>query len=80
MKGFKKDVDKCIKLADYATSKIEGSWRNRNSIIVVFPKPSKEICKKWQLASENNIAHIICMPGISKKTVDESLLDIKNNR
>ena len=75
-KGFKKDVDKCIKLADYATSKIEGSWRNRNSITVVFPKPSKEICKKWQLATEGNIAHIITMPNITKEIVDEFIHDL----
>lgn len=82
--GLKSRAIESMKMAEYVETELNkiglNAWRNKNSITVVFDKPKTEICKKWQLASENNIAHIICMPGISKKTVDECLLDIKNNR
>jgi histidine decarboxylase len=52
------------------------AWRNDNAITVVFPKPSEEICVKWQLASEGSNTHIICMPGVTKEVIDEFLVDV----
>jgi histidine decarboxylase len=78
IEGFKQDIDQCIQLSDYVTSQIEGSWRNRNSITVVFPKPNQYIIKKWQLAIEGNIAHILIMPYVTKQILDEFIYDYNN--
>ena len=26
------------------------AWKNDHAITVVFPKPSKQVCEKWQMA------------------------------
>lgn len=79
--GLKKRALESLKLAEYTTSKLKEigvlGWRNENSITVVFPKPSNETCIKWQIASEGNFAHIICMPGVTRDQIDECLVDIK---
>ena len=77
MEGFKEDVDKCIELADYAIMNIENSWRNHNSITIVIPKPNNEIIAKWQLATEGDIAHLIILPHVTKKIIDEYVYDCK---
>jgi histidine decarboxylase len=42
-----------------------------------MPKPSNEICKKWQLATDNDIAHVICMPGVTREMLDKFVEDMK---
>lgn len=83
IEGIKKRGLESLKLAEYTTAKLKeiglAAWRNENSITVIFPKPSKEICARWQLASEGNQAHIICMPGITKASIDECIEDIKKD-
>jgi histidine decarboxylase len=56
------------------------AWRNHNAITVIFPQPSKEICIKWQLASENRLTHIICMPGVTKDIIDSFINDVVAER
>jgi len=81
--GLKKRALESLKLAEYTTAKLKEigimAWRNENAITVVFPKPSNETCIKWQIASEGNFAHIICMPGVTKDKIDECLVDIKRD-
>lgn len=74
--GFKKDVEKCVELAEYLVEKIDGAWRNQNSITVVIPKPSNDIIQKWQLATEGNISHVICMPHVTKERLDQFVSDL----
>jgi histidine decarboxylase len=70
-----------LEVAEYTEKKLQemgfAAWRNPNAITVVFPKPSTEICVKWQLASEGKLSHIICMPGITKEKIDEFLKELK---
>lgn len=82
--GLKKRVQDSLALADYTLEKLQAggvkAWKNPGAITVVFPKPSKAICAKYQLASEENIAHIICVPGVKKEIIDaciEEILDEK---
>ncbi len=78
--GLKKRAEICLEVADYAEAKMKQlgieAWRNQNAITIVFPKPSQEICVKWQLASEGKMSHIICMPGVTKEKIDEFLQDL----
>ncbi len=79
--GFKKRSEYSLDLAKYAEEKLnelgKNAWRNLNAITVVFEKPDKEICEKWQLATEGNLAHIICMPSVTKERIDRFLEDLK---
>lgn len=72
---MEKLAEDCIKKADYAVKKFKkhriNAWRNENSIIVIFPRPSEATRNKWQLAVEKNIAHIITLPQVTYKIIDK---------
>ena len=74
MDGFKRIVAGCLDNAEYAVTRFRDSgipaWRNRNSVTVVFPKPSAEVILKWQLAPYEDIAHMLTMPHITRATID----------
>jgi len=71
---MKKLVEECIEKAGYAVKKFNqigiDAWRNKNSIIVVFPRPSEKMIRKWQLAVEGEIAHMITLPHLEHKVID----------
>jgi histidine decarboxylase len=73
-------VHDCIEKAKYAVKKFNEkgvkAWRNENSIIVVIPRPSKIMAKKWQLAVNEDISHIITLPQVTRKMVDHLVSDI----
>jgi len=72
---FKKEVETCINNADYLVSNIPNSWKNINSFTVIFPKPNKLICDKYQLAIEKDNAHIICMQHVTREILDKFITD-----
>lgn len=80
-KGLAKRVNESLALASYTEEKLKSigvvAWRNPNALTVVFEKPSKKICTKFQLASEDDIAHVICVPGIKKSQIDTFIEDYK---
>ncbi|MEI8300752.1 MAG: histidine decarboxylase, partial [Chlamydiota bacterium] len=82
-KTFHKIIDDCMKKAGYTIKKFSDygipAWRNKNSIIVIFPKPSETIIKKWQLAVENDIAHIITLAQISYPMIDEFVKQVAHD-
>jgi histidine decarboxylase len=78
--GLKQRAINSLQLAEYSVQQLNKigikAWRNKHSITVVFPTPSKKLCQKWQLASEGKWTHMICMPGIAKENVDEFIEDL----
>jgi histidine decarboxylase len=70
----------CLDLAEYTVKQLGkvgvAAWRNQDSLTVVFPRPSELLCAKWQLASENEFSHIVCMPGVTKRHIDDFVKDI----
>ena len=72
---LKKLVKDCISRAGYAVKKFNEkgikAWRNKNSIIIIFPRPSEKTIKKWQLAVEGEIAHMITMPHLPHQVIDQ---------
>ena len=77
--GFKEMVAKSLAVAEYAVARFNDSgipaWRHRNSVTVVFPKPSPKVLRKWQIAPYQDIAHIITMPHVTRETIDEIVDD-----
>lgn len=84
IEGLKQRTQNCLDVAAYAEAairKIEPLvWRNSSTITVNIPKPEQAIIKKWQLASGNDWAHIICMPGMHKEQIDAFVKDLKRSK
>ena len=53
------------------------AWSNPGAITVVFPKVEEHIKQKWQLATEDEQTHIICMPNVTKAQIDAFVEDVK---
>lgn len=81
VEGFKKRALNCLEVAKYTKEELNKigieAWSNESAITVVLPKPKEEICVKWQLASEGDWAHVICMPGVTKEKIDKFIKDLK---
>ncbi len=77
-------VRECVSVAKYAVSRFNDSgipaWRNKNSVTVVFPRPSDEVVRKWQLAPYEDIAHLITMPHVTREKVDMVVDDCLESR
>jgi histidine decarboxylase len=82
--GLKQRAMQSLELAEYTLKQMQNlgikAWKNANAITVIFPQPSERIRTKWQLASENGWSHIICMPGVTQKQIDEFLQDLINDK
>ena len=80
--GFKRIVNECLDKAEYAVTRFRDSgipaWRNKNSVTVVFPKPSAQVIRKWQMAPYEDIAHMLTMPQITRETIDAVVDDCLN--
>lgn len=78
--GFKKLAYECISVSDYAIEKFKQydvpAWRNEHGITVVFPRPSDMIIKKWSLAPERDIVHVITVGHITRETIDQLVEDV----
>ncbi len=85
---FEKLIRHCIELAGYAIQKFHEvgvrAWRNKNSIIVIFPKPSEKLIRKWQLAFEGDLSHLVALPHLTHKLIDglvaQIAADLKKKR
>ncbi len=80
--GFKSLSRGCIKMAEYGVRKFNdagiSAWKNESAVTIVLPRPNDEVCKKWALAIQDDIAHIICMPHVTKEIIDEVVGDFKS--
>ncbi|SVD77706.1 uncharacterized protein METZ01_LOCUS430560, partial [marine metagenome] len=83
MEGFGKMVNECIQCAECAVDKLNdigvAAWRNPHAITVVFPKPALTILEKWQLAVQEDFAHIMVMPHVTREKIDELVADIDSS-
>lgn len=79
--GLLKRAEQSIEHAQFLTDALQqigvDAWRNDHAITVVFPRPSQKICSKWSLATDGDIAHVICMPGVTKEMLQNFITDMK---
>ncbi len=82
--GLRRRLHNAMAVADYAEREVRAAGieahRNRAALTVVFPRPAQAVCEKWQLAAAGDIAHIICMPHVTRAQVDALLQDILSER
>ena len=78
--GFRDIVTGSLSNAGYAVERFNEvgirAWRNRNSVTVVFPRPSDEVIRRWQIAPFGDIAHIITMPNVTRESIDALVDDV----
>ena len=73
LEGFREDVRICLENAEYLRELlvfrgIEEVYLNEKSNIVYFRRPSSDaFIKKWQLACQGSIAHVVVMPNVSRE-------------
>lgn len=84
-KGFQKEVQKCLRNAHYLKDRL---WQagisamlNELSSTVVFERPlDEEFVRRWQLACEGNIAHVVVMPNVTIEKLDIFLNELIEKR
>jgi histidine decarboxylase len=80
--GFIRSVEACFECAEYLVDQIESRlphynpWRNQNSITVVIKRPPRQIIEKWQLATQDTVSHIVCMPQVTRERIDHFIADL----
>jgi histidine decarboxylase len=78
--GLRERVQRCFEVADYAIDRLQElgfhAWRHRNSVIVVFERPSDEVVHRWQLAVHREVAHLIAMPHVTRDLIDRFIVDL----
>jgi histidine decarboxylase len=82
VEGLKNRYLDSLEVAEYCEKRLKkigiAAWRNPSALTVVFPKTFDEIKLKWQLATEGDISHIICMPNVTKEQIDHLIHDIES--
>ncbi|XP_019104332.2 serine decarboxylase [Beta vulgaris subsp. vulgaris] len=83
--GLQKDVQMCMRNADYLKGRLKefgvSVMLNKLSNTVVFERPQdEEFIRRWQLACEGNIAHVIVMPHVTIEKLDTFLNELVEKR
>jgi histidine decarboxylase len=50
------------------------TMRHPHGCILVFPRPEEGLCRRWQLATRGDFAHIVTIPGVTRDML-KSFLD-----
>jgi len=75
--GFAADVKRCLEIAQWLkecmiSRGVERVMLNELSSTVVFERPmDMAFVRKWQLACEDNVAHVVVMPSVRKDVLEE---------
>jgi len=82
VEGLRARYRHSLEVASYCVSRLNKvgvkAWHNPNSITVVLPKMPNELKLKWQLATQGEISHVICMPSVTKEQIDLFIEDVEN--
>ena len=69
-----------LEVAEYCKNQLKEigveAWSNPGSLTVVMPRTPDAVKQKWQLATEGEVSHIICMPNVTKEQIDEFIEDL----
>ncbi|RWR85262.1 serine decarboxylase-like protein [Cinnamomum micranthum f. kanehirae] len=84
-RGFQKEVQKCLHNAHYLKDRLQaegiGAMLNELSSTVVFERPrDEEFVRRWQLACQGNIAHVVVMPNVTVEKLDYFMNELIQKR
>lgn len=75
MTGLAHNARRALDMAEYTAEKLADAGLrpelHPSSIIVVFDRPAEWICRKYHLATEGARAHIVTVPHVSERVIDE---------
>jgi len=76
LQGIKRDVEHCMDTARYLRDKLSDKGLicrlNDLSSTVVLERPMDDsLIKRWQLACEQDIAHVVVMPNVTRPKIDQ---------
>ena len=81
IQGFQEMVATCLDTTKYTLERLKeiswGAHAEDFSVTIVMKRPSEKLAKKWQLAVEKDIAHLLIMPNVSKQYIDAFIEDLK---
>lgn len=79
-RGLRARLTHSLKFAEYTVRSLRAvgveAWRNPNALTVVLPHPGEAIKTRWQLATHDDIAHIVVMPNVTREQIDALVADI----
>ncbi|CAA2934461.1 Histidine decarboxylase [Olea europaea subsp. europaea] len=80
-RGFQKEVQKCLRNAHYLKDRLRdagiGAMLNELSSSVVLERPpDEEFIRKWQLACQGNIDHVVVMLNITVEKLNKFLNEL----
>jgi histidine decarboxylase len=83
--GLRKDVEKCLRNAHLLKDMLESAgvktMLNELSSTVVFERPLDiHFVRKWQLACEGDIAHVVVMPNITVEKLEKFVKELIESR
>ncbi|XP_010241734.1 PREDICTED: serine decarboxylase 1-like [Nelumbo nucifera] len=84
-KGFQKEVQKCLSNAFYLKDRLRaagvGAMLNEFSSTVVFERPQdEEFVRRWHLACQGDIAHVVVMPNVTIEKLDVFVDELMQKR
>ena len=85
MKGLSKDVELCMRnsrlLRDLLVENSVSCMLNDFSSTVVFERPADhDFVRKWQLACEGSVAHVVVMPSVSEEKLRTFVSELLESR
>jgi histidine decarboxylase len=85
LEGIKQDVVHCMETACYLRDELTGGGftarLNDLSCTVVLERPMCDtFIKKWQLACEDDIAHVVVMPNVTREKIDLFISELQTVR
>ncbi|XP_006663420.1 serine decarboxylase 2-like [Oryza brachyantha] len=83
--GIRMKVTTCIRKAEYLEFLLKkkgvSTLLNPGSSTVIFERPKDEVfVRKWQLACEGNLAHVVVMPNVSIRHLFRFVDELAENR
>jgi histidine decarboxylase len=82
MRGFKKHVQYSMELAAYLVKELKKiGWPNvrRSFVTVSFKRPSQKLVNKWELAANQDSAHVICMPHETREELHRFVREMEKD-
>jgi histidine decarboxylase len=75
--GHRRRVAQSRALAAYVHQRLAAAgwsaWRHPHAFTVMLESPPPELLNRWSLATSNGWSHIICVPGLTRTSIDQFL-------
>lgn len=78
--GHRTRAEQARELASYLHEQLSGlgweAYRNPHAMTVVLRRPPAQVWSRWHLAPLGRMAHVVCVPGVTRPQIDLFLTDM----